>query len=108
MSRIKLSVLRLDFQPLENLIEENVQEMMQQIAAGQIPEPIEVRFDGEYYFIEDGFHRVEAARRCGLSEIDANISPGTLQEMEDEFSGFLEKLKQQLKREAALTRRSNG
>jgi hypothetical protein len=99
MSRIKLRVLRLDFQPAENLIEENVQAIMRQIAAGQLPKPIDVRFDGESYFVRDGFHRVDAARRCGLLEIDANISSGTLHEMEDEFREMLKKLNAELRKD---------
>jgi ParB-like chromosome segregation protein Spo0J len=93
MSRIKLSALRLDFQPPENLIEPTVQEYVQQIADGEPLEPIEVRFDGESYLVQDGFHRVEAVRRCGWVEIDANVSPGTWQDMEREFKEYRKALR---------------
>jgi ParB-like chromosome segregation protein Spo0J len=69
---------------------------MEQIANGEPLEPILVRFDGESYFVQDGFHRVEAARRSGISQIDAEISPGTPQEMEGEFRKFLDALKTDL------------
>ena len=89
MTRIRLNDLRLDFQPPECLFEERITEIMLQISDGQALEPITVRFDGNAYYIQDGFHRVEAARRCGLSEIDAEILSGTLQEMEQQFRTML-------------------
>jgi hypothetical protein len=95
-SRIKLEILRLDFQSAKCLIEETVREKMQQIADGQSLEPIAVRYDGESYFVEDGFHRVEAARRAGLTEIDAEISAGTLAEMEAEWIRMMEVQKAEL------------
>jgi ParB/Sulfiredoxin domain len=75
MAKIELSVLRLDFQSSECLDEEAVQEKMQRLLDAEAFEPIIVRFDGESYFVQDGFHRVEAARRCGVSEIEAEILP---------------------------------
>jgi hypothetical protein len=53
---------------------------------------------GSLNFLQDGFHRVEAARRSGLSEIDAEILPGTLQGMEAEFHEMLKNLKDDLRR----------
>ncbi len=74
-----------------------MQERMRQLADGQPFGPIVVRFDGESYFVQDGFHRVEAARRFGLAELDAEISPGTLQMMEGEFREMLSVLKRDLR-----------
>lgn len=96
LSRLNLDLLRLDFQPSENLLEEVVQEKMNQIAAGEAFEPIFVRYDGESYFVQDGFHRVEAARRSSVQDIDAEISPGTLQDMEHAFGDMLAALKAEL------------
>jgi ParB-like nuclease domain len=95
-SRLNLDLLRLDFQPSANLLEDVVQEKMNQIAAGEGFEPIIVRYDGESYFVQDGFHRVEAAHRCNVQDIDAEISPGTLQEIEREFREMLTMLKADL------------
>jgi uncharacterized ParB-like nuclease family protein len=97
LSLIKIAILRLDYQAPECLIEERVLDRMQEIADGHPLEPILVRFDGESYFVYDGFHRVEAARRSGISEIDAEISPGTLQEMEEEYRKYLEAMRTDLR-----------
>ena len=98
MSRISIDLLRLDFQPPECFSEETVQEKMQQIAEGQEIEPIIVRFDGDSYFLQDVFHRVEAARRSGVSYIDAEVSSGTLQGMEDEFDDMVKTLRDHLRK----------
>ena len=39
--------------------------------------PIVVYFDGSEYWLSDGFHRVEAAERAGLTEISADVRRGT-------------------------------
>lgn len=39
--------------------------------------PIVVYFDGSEYWLSDGFHRVEAAERAGLTEIAADVRRGT-------------------------------
>jgi hypothetical protein len=66
---------------------------------------IELRSNGAHhlllrwlYFLPDGFHGVEAARRLGWSEIDAEILLGTLQDMEAEFREMLNVLKANLRR----------
>jgi hypothetical protein len=97
ISRIKLSLLRLDFQDSECLIGEIVQKNVDRIADGETLEPITVRFDGESYFVQDGFHNLEAAHRCDQSEIEAEILPGTLQDMEAEFHEMLNALKRDLR-----------
>jgi hypothetical protein len=40
--------------------------------------------DGHYKHLADGFHRVEAAKRAGLTAIDAEIRTGALVTVEDE------------------------
>ena len=55
-----------------------------------------VRFDGTEYFLQDGFHRVEAARREGMEELEAEIKPGTLAEMESEFREYVRALWERL------------
>lgn len=73
-----------------------MEEKLQRIANGQTLEPITVRFDGDSYFVQDGFHRVEAAHRYGLSEIDVDVLPGTLRDMEAEFREMIKNLRANL------------
>ena len=87
----------LDFQERECLIEEVVQPYLTRIAEGETLEPVTVRFDGESYFLQDGYHRVEAAQRSGLREIDVEIFPGTLQDMEAEFREMLRVIRADLR-----------
>jgi|SRR5215467_12203390 len=95
--KIKLSSLRLDFQRHKNLIEENVIEYQARFRNGESFPPVYVRFDGTDYFLQDGFHRVEAARREGLEEIDCEVEPGTIEEMEAEYREMLEELLKSLR-----------
>jgi hypothetical protein len=39
--------------------------------------PVEVFFDGEHYWLADGFHRVAGTKQAEITEINANIRPGT-------------------------------
>jgi len=97
MRRISLDLLVLDFQDANCLMEEIVQQKMHEITSGHQIEPIIVRFDGDSYFLQDGFHRVEAARRCGVSDLEAEVLPGTLADMEREFSKALEKIRVEIR-----------
>lgn len=94
--QLPLGLLRLDFQPPENLIEETVREYVDALKAGRQLSPVRVRFDGENYFLQDGFHRLEAVRRLGLKIIDAEISPGGLPQMQTEWDDYLVELKRSL------------
>ena len=102
VARLRLSTIRLDFQPAENLIEETVQMYVGRLERGETLPPIRVRFDGSSYFLEDGFHRVEAARRCGRKTLKAEILPGTLTEMEAEFRDYLNRLRDHLRAKPTL------
>jgi len=44
--------------------------------------PIEVVFDGESYWMWDGFHRLEAAKKISLTSLDANVTEGIRQDAE--------------------------
>jgi hypothetical protein len=100
--RLWLSQLRTDFQPHENLAEEIVEKYMQQIADGEALTSIMVRFDGKSYFVEDGFHRVEAARRCGCRKLNAVIAPGTLDELKRKWREGMEEVKANLRKGSGL------
>jgi uncharacterized ParB-like nuclease family protein len=93
---LRLSDIRLDFQPSENLDEEKVQSLVVAIVQSETLPPIIARFDGKNYFCYDGFHRIEAYRRAGLNEIMAEVLLGTLEQMEEEFRQYLRELKENL------------
>jgi hypothetical protein len=92
----------MDFQPPENLIEETVLAYVNCLNGGNTLAWLRVRFDGHNYFLEDGFHRVEAARRCGLKSLKAEILPGSLAEMEVEFRDYLKRLRESLKTDGGV------
>jgi hypothetical protein len=94
---LHLDVIRLDFQPAENLIEETVQMYVESLKCGQTLPLLSVRFDGSNYFLEDGFHRLEAAKRCGVETLRAEIFDGTLAEMEGDFQDYLKQLRDNLR-----------
>lgn len=54
-----------------------VDDYAQAMKDGAIFPPIVVYFDGSEYWLSDGFHRVEAAERAGLTEIAADVRRGT-------------------------------
>jgi uncharacterized protein (DUF1015 family) len=97
LSKISVNAIRLDFQPQENLLEDTVNEYVEMLQHGEELPPIRLRFDGTDYFLEDGFHRVEAAKRVGVGEIEAEILPGTLADMEVNFQEYLKALKKSIR-----------
>jgi hypothetical protein len=54
-----------------------VDEYADDMRAGSIFPDITVFYDGIKYYLADGFHRVEAARKAELKEINAEVKPGT-------------------------------
>ena len=104
---MQISAIRLDFQPPENLVEETVQTYVDQLRRGERLNPLRVRFDGTNYFLEDGFHRLEAARRMKCKTVEVEIFPGTLAEMEAEFRNHLTRLKTELKQEHEQRQKSS-
>ena len=67
---------------------------------GEKIEPISVCYDGERYLLKDGFHRLEAARRLKRRKISAEVTKGTLEEMETEWRQHLEAAKRNLAHDA--------
>ena len=56
---------------------ETVQDYADDMLAGAIFPPVVVYFDGTDYWLADGFHRVEAARKIGRETIEAEIKEGS-------------------------------
>jgi hypothetical protein len=59
---------------------ETVNDYAEDMLAGATFPPVVVFFDGTDYWLGDGFHRVEAARKIERETIDAEIRQGTLRD----------------------------
>jgi ParB-like chromosome segregation protein Spo0J len=93
---LAIDQLCLVFQPPENLSEERIEEYVELMSRGERIEPVTVCFDGTRYLLKDGFHRVEAARLLKRRKISAEVTLGTLEEMEAEWRRELEVIKRKL------------
>lgn len=78
--KLALEKIRLDggTQPRESLNPECIIKYAADFRAGVEYDPIEIVHDGSHYWCWDGFHRCHAAKKAGLAEIEANVTPGTL------------------------------
>lgn len=91
--RMTIAKIRLDFQPPENLIEENVLYFVSRFRLREKTEPVLVYYDGTDYRLYDGFHRVAAAIRVGRRTIQVEIVRGTRADMDAEWRKGLEAIK---------------
>jgi len=87
--RLQIERIRLGSQPQENLIEERVIAYRDRMLYRAKIDPVLVYYDGEKYFLKDGFQRVEAALRLGRKTILAEVVPGTRAGMASEWKRFL-------------------
>jgi hypothetical protein len=60
--------------------EATLEEYVQALIAKAVFPPVVVFYDGEYYWLADGFIRREAHVRNGRTEIEADVRPGTLRD----------------------------
>lgn len=102
--RLRIDSIRLDFQPEENLIEEKVQHLILAMEKQESLPPVTVYWDGEHYYLADGFHRVRAARLLHRRTVKAEIKPGTLQDMENDFADMLKAIRKDLRRTSPTTK----
>ena len=98
MMRLPIRKLRLDFQPRENLIDEQITFYVNKFRRREKVNPVLVYYDGEHYYLADGFHRVAAAMSVGRKRIMAEVVPGTLADMEAAWQGYLEAIRESLRR----------
>ena len=80
LRRLQIGAISLtgDTQPRVNLDPELVADYEACYRAGIAMPPIDVYFDGETYFLTDGFHRWHGARNAGLEEINCKVHHGSL------------------------------
>ena len=76
---LRIALLRLDgdTQPRETINEAVVKEYAERIQAGDKFPAVVVFFDGEHYWLGDGFHRTLAHQSAGLEDVEADIRPGS-------------------------------
>jgi len=77
--RLPLTAIRIDggTQPRGAMDGGVVIEYREQMQEGTIFPPITVFYDGADYWLADGFHRVDAAKIAGLTDIAADVRQGT-------------------------------
>jgi transposase-like protein len=77
-----LDQLRLDggTQPRVALDFDAINDYQEAMAAGAKFPAISVCYDGQLYWVVDGFHRIKAAWQAGLESIEAEVWQGTLQD----------------------------
>lgn len=82
MERLTVSSLNLspDIQPRTSMDMVVIQEYADEMKSGTEFPPIEVVFDGQNYWVWDGFHRGKAAKLAQVSQIAANVQNGTKQD----------------------------
>jgi len=73
---LSLIVADEEVQPRAALSQETITEYAQHMAAGVQFPPVVTFLDGTYYWLADGFHRLEAAKKAGLSTILAEVQQG--------------------------------
>lgn len=56
--------------------------MVDALKAGEVLPPVIVYFDGADYRLYDGFHRVEAWRRTGRTDVEVELRHGTRADMD--------------------------
>lgn len=75
---VAIAKIRMDggTQPRAQLYKEVVAEYAEDIRSGAIFPPVVIYFDGEEYWLADGFHRVRANEAIGAEEVSAEVYLG--------------------------------
>ena len=64
-------------QPRERTDHDTVTEYSEAMGRGEVFPAVRVIYDGESYWLVDGFHRIEAAERCELPQFECEVLQGT-------------------------------
>lgn len=79
---LRVDIIRMDggTQPRANINDVAVEEYAQDMRNGDTFPPIEVMYDGTNHWLIGGFHRVNAAKKAGIVELQTLVRQGTLEE----------------------------
>ena len=82
MAILKLINVKLDggTQFRESINQDKVKEYKELMLDDVVFKPIDVVFDGDFYYLVDGFHRYFAIKAMGVNTIEAKVTEGTLQD----------------------------
>lgn len=82
LTKLELSVIRTDggTQTRAKFNQEVIEEYADAMKAGVLFPPVEVFYDGQVYWLADGFHRLAAADLAGLRTIPVDLRQGTRRE----------------------------
>jgi transposase-like protein len=82
MAILKLDKVKLDggTQFRESIIQDKVNEYKQLMFDDVVFKPVDVVFDGEHYYLVDGFHRYFAIKAMDATTIEANVTEGTIED----------------------------
>ena len=82
MASVKISDIAVttETQVREKICQKTVDEYAQAMQDGTNFPPIELIDEGLFYFIADGHHRYEAAKKLGQESIEANVKQGNLRD----------------------------
>jgi hypothetical protein len=89
LRRLRIERISLGRQVRDNLIEERVTAYRERMRRRAKVDPVLVYYDGEDYFLKDGFLRVEAALSLGRKTILAEVISGTRAGMAAQWKRFL-------------------
>ena len=80
--RLLLSQIRIDggTQARSEINQITVAEYAGSLRQGHNFPPIVVFYDGKFYWLADGFHRLSASRKAGFKDIEVDLKLGTLRE----------------------------
>lgn len=79
---LDIDLIRLDggTQSRDALNTDAIAEYAEKMRAGVQFRPVIVYYDGESYWLADGFHRIKAARAAGLRQFETDVQQGTRRE----------------------------
>lgn len=79
LEELDISLIRTDggTQPRAGVNEDVLEEYTKAMTLGVLFPPITVFYDGESYWLADGYHRLEAAKKTGASVIAVDFQQGT-------------------------------